>query len=331
MGVKTKTTEWFKQKVKEYHGDKVEVLSEYLGSEKPIKILYHCEKHGDTEKTINAKNVCKPYFLPCKQCQSENKSKSAAKRENNPPEYYYERMKKYCEDRGGQFLSDKWITAKTRYKFKCGNPDHPVFTSTADALYSGSHWCPYCCGRKGNFQEEIEEIVKSKDGILLTEYKTAYEYVRVKCNKDGYEWDVTPANLKKGRWCPICNMNFSEKVMYDCLKELTKDKYIIIPQYSFDDLRYKDENEPLRFDFAILNKNGTVRMLIELDGEEHRHNHKSKRRLIAKERDCKKDEYCKLNNIRLYRHERPFRLDNKWSYDDYYSYIYKELKNILND
>ena len=82
MGVKTKTTEWFKQKVKEYHGDKVEVLSEYLGSEKPIKILYHCEKHGDTEKTINAKNVCKPYFLPCKQCQSENKSKSAARREN---------------------------------------------------------------------------------------------------------------------------------------------------------------------------------------------------------------------------------------------------------
>ena len=62
MGVKTKTTEWFKQKVKEYHGDKVEVLSEYLGSEKPIKILYHCEKHGDTEKTINAKNVCKPFF-----------------------------------------------------------------------------------------------------------------------------------------------------------------------------------------------------------------------------------------------------------------------------
>ena len=72
-------------------------------------------------------------------------------------------------------------------------------------------------------------------------------------------------------------------------------------------------------------------MLIELDDEEHRYNHKSKRRLIAKERDYKKDEYCKLNNIRLYRHERPFMLNNKWSYDDYYSYIYKELKNILND
>ena len=126
-------------------------------------------------------------------------------------------------------------------------------------------------------------------------------------------------------------MNFSEKVMYDCLKELTKDKYIIIPQYSFDDLSYEDENEPLRFDFAILNKNRTLRMLIELDDEEHRHNHKSKRRLIGKERDCKKDECCKLNSIRLYRHERPFMLNNKWSYDDYYSYIYKELKNILND
>lgn len=119
--------------------------------------------------------------------------------------------------------------------------------------------------------------------------------------------------------------------MYDCLKDLVKDKYDIIPQYSFNDLRYKDENELLRFDFAILNKDKTLKMLIELDDEEHRYNHKSERRLIAKERDYKKNEYCKLNNIQLYRHERPFRLNNKWDYNEYYDYIYKELKNILNE
>lgn len=40
-----------------------------MGSEKPINLVYHCPIHGDTYTTINAKNICKPYFLPCKKCQ----------------------------------------------------------------------------------------------------------------------------------------------------------------------------------------------------------------------------------------------------------------------
>lgn len=71
MGVKRRTTEELKEQVKEKHGDKVEILSEYLGGTKPINILYHCEKHGDVS-TINAKNIFIPSFNPCKQCASEH-------------------------------------------------------------------------------------------------------------------------------------------------------------------------------------------------------------------------------------------------------------------
>lgn len=63
-----------------YHGNKAEVLSEYNGSEKPIDIVYHCELHGDTYTTINAKNICKSYFLSRKECQSIRKSESARNR-----------------------------------------------------------------------------------------------------------------------------------------------------------------------------------------------------------------------------------------------------------
>ena len=52
-----RTTEQFKEDVFKKHGDKVEILSEYLGDTKPIDILYHCEKHGDVYKTLNAKNI----------------------------------------------------------------------------------------------------------------------------------------------------------------------------------------------------------------------------------------------------------------------------------
>lgn len=42
-------------------------MSEYHGSERPIDLVYHCNQHGDTYTTINAKNVCKSFFLPLKE------------------------------------------------------------------------------------------------------------------------------------------------------------------------------------------------------------------------------------------------------------------------
>lgn len=326
MGHVAKDPKWFEEKVKNYHNDKVTILSEYQGSEKPISIIYHCDEHGDTHTTLNAKNICKPYFLPCKKCQSNNKSKSARTTKKDP-DFYYNRIKKYCESRGGTILSDKWITAKTTYKFKCGNPEHPIFESTADALYSGFHWCPYCCGRRGNFEDKIREIVEAKNGELLSEYKNANTYVKVKCNEHNYTWNVLPSNLKKGRWCPICTLPYSEKVVWDYLNTF---RLNIAIQYKFDDLQGKN-NEKLKYDFAVLSNSGNLIYLIEVDDEEHRDNHDNcPRRQISGLRDIKKDNYCSENNIKLYRMEVPFRQDKKWDYDDYYRYINTELKSIVN-
>ena len=326
MGHIIRNQEWFEEKVKNYHGDKVEILSEYNGSEKPINIVYHCKEHGDTYTTINAKNICKSYFLPCKKCQSINKSLKACGKKSNK-DFYYNRLKDYSKSHGGQLLSDKWITAKTTYKFKCGNSEHPIFESTADALYSGEHWCPYCSGREGNFEDEIKEIIKSKGGELLSEYTRAFNNVSVKCIKHNYIWDITPSNLKKGRWCPICSMVFSEKVVWDYL---TNNLCNIKPQYTFDDL-LGDNYEKLKFDFGILNNKGQLIYLVEVDDEDHRYNHlKNKKKAKVCERDIIKNNYCKDNNINLYRMEVPFRREKRWDYDDYYRYINTELKFILN-
>ena len=148
------------------------------------------------------------------------------------------------QKRGGKVLETEWTRAKDTYHFKCGNPKHPVFTTTADALYSGEHWCPYCSGRAGDFQNELAKLCEEKDGKLLSEYKSSGEYVTVRCNKHNYVWDILPNNIKKGRWCPICNMGFNEKVVYDYLINSHCNFEI---QYSFDDLM-GDNNEKLRFD-----------------------------------------------------------------------------------
>lgn len=240
-------------------------------------------------------------------------------------------MVNYCKERGGYVITQKWTRAKDTYEFKCGNPDHPTFKTSADALYSGRHWCPYCSGRSGNFEDEIKNIIESKDGTLLSHYTGMQNHVKIKCNKHNYEWEMMPLNIKKGRWCPICSMGFNERVVWDYFNNMMVNSEI---QYSFDDLS-GENGELLKFDFAVMDSNGKLVYLVEVDDEEHRDFHygdspRQIQRRQAIKRDKQKDKFCKDNNIPLYRMEVPFRNNKKWDYEDYYRYINTELKFIIN-
>lgn len=330
IGHLIKSQEWFENKVHDYHGNKVKILSKYNGSEKPIDFLYHCDKHGDTYGTVNAKNICKSYYLPCKKCQSIRKS-NASQRNKKDKSFYYNRLVEYCNKRDGEVLEKEWTRAKDTYHFKCNNPNHPVFKTTADALYSGEHWCPYCSGRLGDFSNELFAICKSKEGELLSEYRNASNYLTVRCNKHNYVWDILPSNIIKGKWCPICSMGFNEKVVWDYFTNMQCNIKI---QYSFDDLWGKN-NEKLKFDFAVLDDNDTLLYLVEVDDEEHKDRHlgnspRQIKRQEAIKRDRQKDNYCQKHGIPLYRMEVPFRSFKKWAYEDYYRYINSELKFIVN-
>ena len=319
--------EKFYNKIKERCGDTVTVMSEFVGSEKPIDIIYHCKEHGDTYTTLNAKNIFKSNFCTCKMCQSDHKKKSRAESKGLTKEDYYKRLVKFCADKDGTVLEDKWITSKTVYHFKCSNLNHPPFESTADSLISGNHWCPYCSGRKGDFDTEFEILIKNKNGTKLSKYKNGTTPILVQCNEDGYIWEVLPNNLQKGRWCPICNLPFTERVVWDYLQDNNIKTQI---QYKFDDLE-GENHEKLKFDFAIFNKS-KLHILIEVDDAEHYFNHpKCERRQKAKMRDIAKDEYCRLHNIPLYRMRVPFRNDkDKMSYKEYYEYIHNQLYLIIS-
>jgi len=159
----------------------------------------------------------------------------------------------------------------------------------------------------------------------LSDYVDGVTHIKVKCNKDGYEWDIYPSNIIKGRWCPICNLPYSEKVPYDYL---TNNNYNIIVQYTFDDLK-GETDELLKYDFGVTNNKNNLLGLIEIDDEEHRYNHTQPRRVKARERDRIKDKYCKDNNIPLlrveYYHNKKFE-DYGW----YYEYINNNLKDFLH-
>lgn len=314
MPLKLMSTEEYKNKVKDKYGDKVEILSEYLGGTNPIDILYHCNKHGDVYKTLNAKNVFAISFQPCKQCNSELHSKKRNAKSSDKT-YFYNKLKNKAQSKGGVLLSDRWITAKTTYEFMCSNGH--IFKTTADCINSKNQWCPYCYGRRGDFEEEIKSIAKFKNGEILTPYINSSTYVKAKCNIHNYEWDIMPLNIKKGRWCPVCSQPYSENVVYDFLID---NNFKVKVQYTYDDL-VSEKDELLRFDFAVFNQNKEFLFLLEVDDKEHRGNPKEKRRIIAMKRDIIKNKYCEENSIILYR--MIFDSFNKdlRDYNKYYKYI----------
>ena len=74
---------------------------------------------------------------------------------------------------------------------------------------------------------------------------------------------------------------------------------------TFPDLK-SSKRKPLRFDFAVYDKNWKKFLLIEYDGEAHfqkiKHFHKNNTKYLnALGRDRRKNAYCLAHNITLYR------------------------------
>lgn len=307
-------------------GDSMEILGEYISGTSQIEYLFHCSKHGDVSKSVNAKNILSKSFSPCRMCTSERQSESSRGNKRDTA-FLLERLKKYCLSKGGKLVTENWTRARDIYAVDCGIDGHPNFFAMADSLISKPQWCPYCSGRKGNFEAEIREIINSKNGTLISEYTLSNQYVEVKCNEHNYHWDISPMNIRKGRWCPICNLPHSEKVVYDYLND---SKQIVRVQYGFDELVGKN-NEKLRYDIALLGEHEELLALIEIDDDEHRHNHKQERRIKARERDEIKDKYCRENNIKLFRLEYYSKRKEFKDYEWYYDYIHSNLSGFIRE
>ena len=308
--------EEFEKKVFDKHGNDVKVMGTFNGMGNPVTIKCYCGKHGWSEKTINAKNIFAKSFTLCKNCAYSNRGSYTKSSD------CFRKLKEYCETKGGKLISTKWVKSKSLYRVKCENSEHPVFENSADKLMNSNQWCPYCCGRKGDFENEIRDIVHSKNGELLSEYTNALTHVKVKCKEHNFIWDIYPFNIKKGRWCPVCNMGYGEKVVYDYL---TNEKIKFVPQALLDNKLGKD-GVPYRFDFGIFDKKDNIDAVIEVDGEYHQ------RELDTLEKDRIKDNYCKSLGVKMFRLVEYKETDKRFlDYDWYYSYIEQNLKDFIKE
>lgn len=101
-------------------------------------------------------------------------------------------------ERGGQFLSTEFGSAKDRYQWKCGACDHE-WTTTYNSVQRGS-WCPSCGGQaKTKFDRaaaQLTDLLRAHGFRLLSDYSGALDPITFACSA-GHETTISQAGMAK--------------------------------------------------------------------------------------------------------------------------------------
>lgn len=310
------TNEDFVENVKYLVGDEYTVVEPYITSKTPIAFLHNnCNRIWKTTPG-NFKRGSR-----CKHCSQE-------KRNRDKSFTIEEILHKFNKDVGSEYtLIDRdYKNMKTKMKVRhetCGNE---WYADMCSMLGNRGTRCPECAKarvgkmkRKNNedFIKEIHNLV-GDEYVLLGEYKTAIKKIDLLHVKCGNTYSVEPNSFLNGNRCYYCSIRRKSSK-----GELRIEKFLInrnieyIREYRIDDCRHI---LPLPFDFAIIDKDNSIKYLIEFDGRQHYEliemwGGKSNLDDI-KMKDNIKNKYCKDNNINLIRIPH-------WDYDN--------IETILGD
>lgn len=112
-----------------------------------------------------------------------------------------EEMHKIARERGGKCLSDNYINANTKLKWRCSEGHD--WESVPASIKAGT-WCPYCHGNIKLTIQEMQEIAKTRGGECLSDkYINSQTKLKWRC-RERHEWEATPNGIVGGKWCPYC-------------------------------------------------------------------------------------------------------------------------------
>lgn len=212
---------------------------------------------------------------------------------------HYGKLTVISQTENREFGSVKWLC-----KCECGN----YCEVAGDALRQGQTQSCGCLIKERSREANLKNIAGQKFGkltVLEIDEQTSAEKDRVfwKCQCDcGKITSIYSSNLINGitKSCGCIRSSYGEEQIE---KILIKNNINYCKEYTFSDLH--TNNVPLRFDFAIFNKQHQLIQLIEYDGKQHyipvekfggekAFNH-------MKLNDERKNKYCKEHNIKLVR------------------------------
>lgn len=286
------------------------VSTEYVGQLVPLEFICGCGEYCK----ITFKQFKRPLDAPnnrgkrwCNKC-GQQRSLIGSK-------YTMEQVVEcVASESNCRLASSEYINCKGKLDFicECGS----LFKTTFDSFVNANKRQCNACGqilnnlpsKKTNevFVKQVYDLVNN-EYTPLTEYVQANEHITMRHNICGHEYPITPDKFVNGqRKCPKCsewkNSYLSREIEDWLINNDVKHKR----EYSFSDCKYKKK---LRFDFAILNENDEVVLIIEADGEQHfkpfrySGNKKEEQRKFeeTKIRDAIKNKYCEHNGIPMLR------------------------------
>jgi hypothetical protein len=143
---------------------------------------------------------------------------------------------------------------------KCKLDNHEWETRPGDILNSGNG-CPECSIRnKFRTNEYIDEFIKNKSFIRISNYTDTFTPVRWKCKLDNHEWETKFIEIRRGSGCPACK-NKTEKHI----------RNIIVNEYKILDLKcqYTIYGNNREYDIDFYFERGGNKIAVEYDGEQH--------------------------------------------------------------
>jgi hypothetical protein len=154
-----------------------------------IKILWECSKgHQWYARGSQVFN----YDYWCPYCAGRHKT--------------IDDIKKIAIERGGECLSDVYVTGSVKLQFKCA--EGHLWFATPDSVNQGS-WCPYCSGRIRDLNDMHSIAAKLGGKCLSLQYNGCNTKLKWQCKK-GHIFEEKPDNIHKGYWCPVCHQDNKE-------------------------------------------------------------------------------------------------------------------------
>ena len=285
---KRKTKEEFILDCVRIHGDKYDYsLVEYISRHKKIKIV--CKEHGiflqNPSNHISQKQGCY-------KCSGVVKS--------NTNDFIRKSIEVHGILYDYSFVDYK--NNKTKVKIIC--KQHGIFEQKPNNHLNGQK-CLICSNKQNGIKarldtqeilEKFKSVHKSKYDYSLVNYIDSRTKVKIICKQHGI-FEQKPHNHINNQDCPRC---LSSKGINIIFKILNENKILYITERTIDGCVSK-KNKLLKFDIYI----PIFDIYIEYDGEQHFKPIKNwggeKALLELVERDNIKNEFCRENNINLYR------------------------------
>ena len=124
-------------------------------------------------------------------------------------------MRELAASHGGTCLSDDYVNSSTKLVWRCS--EGHVFHNALKNIRK-EQWCPVCARRFDFTIEEMRLMAAEHFGeCLSSEYVNSRQRLSCRCS-ELHEFEITPRQLSRGRWCPECDPSTHRRYTIENMK-----------------------------------------------------------------------------------------------------------------